>query len=99
MFCSDASYLMDKFRYVKDIHARLGKNTSSITKDGSSMYSMSVSGTMSRTEGTMEALAKKGEHKQTMMEVLKIFMTDIDLGVVEGLKIAYKVSLVVTAEF
>jgi hypothetical protein len=47
----------------------------------------------------VEALAKKGEHKQTMMEVLRIFMTEIDLGVVEGLKITYKLSQVVTAEF
>jgi hypothetical protein len=90
---------MDKFKYIKDIHARLGKTLSPNSKEGATTYSMSVSATMSRTEGTIDMMAKKNEHKATMTEILRLFITELDLGVVEGHKITYKVSQVVTAEF
>jgi hypothetical protein len=60
---------------------------------------MSVSASMSRTEGTIDALTKKNEHKATITEVLRLFISEIDLGIIEGYKITYKVSQVVTAEF
>ncbi len=60
---------------------------------------MTVSATMSRTEGTVDMMAKKNEQKTAMTEILRLFITELDLGIVEGHKITYKVSQVVTAEF
>ncbi len=94
IFCEDVNYLLEKFKFIKDF-SKVNKN---ITGKTNNLYTVSVD-TTDLTYSASSTNLTKEEQQINLTDAMKYFLGDIELFLLFGYKIAYKVTPLATAEF